>query len=109
MQTKIISEEAFYDTYRPKKNPFDAHAAWDGCMLETYGEELSHVQAVLKTAPDTIWTVLDCDGELMVGNGYQHVNRMGYIITEIPAPADTWVVVEDPENLEKDSDEDEDR
>ena len=34
---KTITEDQFYDTYKPVKNPFDANAAWDGSMLETYG------------------------------------------------------------------------
>lgn len=108
-EDKIISEEAFYETYKPVKNPFNKDAPWDGSMLETYGRELEHVKKVLETAPDTVWTVLDCDGPLVVGSGFHHVNRVGYIITEVPVEAGQSVVTEaDPDELEGNSGDDED-
>lgn len=96
---KTITEDQFYDTYKPVKNPFEADAAWDGAMLETYGRDLAHVQEVLKTAPDTVWTVLDVDGALVAASGFHHVNRMGYIITEVPVAAGECV-----ETIDEDAD-----
>jgi hypothetical protein len=99
---KTISEDEFYATYKPVKNPFVADASWGGAMLETYGRELAHVEEVLKTAPDTVWTVLDCDGALIVGSGFHHVNRLGYIITEVPVAAGESV-----ETIDEDAGDDE--
>jgi len=94
------------------KNPFNANASWDGSMLETFGPELAHVQDVFKSAPDTVWTVLDCDGAHVVGSGFHYVNRVGYIITEVPVEPGQSVATEaDPDELEgnlDDEDEDED-
>lgn len=98
---KSISEDDFYATYKPVKNPFEADAAWNGAMLETYGRELEHVENVLKTAPGTVWTVLDVDGSLIASSGFHHVNRIGYIITEVPVAAGESV-----ETIDEDADDD---
>lgn len=87
MTHKLISEDEFYATYKPVKNPFEKDVAWDGAMLETYGRELEHVQEALKTVPGSVWTVLDCDGAIIASSGFHHVNRLGYLITEVSVPA----------------------
>jgi hypothetical protein len=99
---KQISEDEFYETYKPVKNPFEADAPWDGAMLETYGRELEHVEKVLKTAPDTVWTVLDVDGALIASSGFHHINRIGYIITEVPVAAGECVETIDEDAAEDD-------
>lgn len=105
MKHTTISEEDFYENFKPVKNPFEADAAWDGSMLETYGREHEHVLEVLKTEPQKVWTVLDCDGSLIASSGYHHVNRVGYIITELPVPADEFIETEDPDAKEGNDDE----
>jgi hypothetical protein len=91
MKQRFISEAEFEETYKPIQNTFRKHASWNGCMLEPYGEELLHVLNVLKTEPGRVWTVVECDGHLTVGSGYHLVNRMGYVITEVPAAEDEMV------------------
>lgn len=67
--------------FQPKANPNIAVEVFDGLMFETFGEELSQVTA----APtENVWTVLDCDGEMVVSSGLHFVNRMGYFICEVP-------------------------
>jgi hypothetical protein len=51
--------------------------------FETFGRELAFVREQL---PEVIWTLLDCDGKLVVANGYHVVNRLGYYITQIACP-----------------------
>ena len=41
-----ITEEDFYDDFKPQLNHFDDNASFDGCMFETYGEELGEAKAV---------------------------------------------------------------
>lgn len=105
---KTISEDEFFETYKPVKNPFIRHASWNGSMLEPYGNELAHVQETLKHEPNRVWTVLDCDGALIASSGYHHVNRMGYIITEVPVAEGDMVETIDEDATDNEEDEDED-
>jgi hypothetical protein len=104
---KTISEAEFFEKYKPVTNPFVRNASWNGSMLETYGLELAHVQEVLAVTPNKVWTVLDCDGALIVSSGYHHVNRMGYIITEVPVADDEMVETFDEDATDEEEDEDE--
>jgi hypothetical protein len=80
-----ISYEQWLEKYRPIKNPFDSDAPFEGCMFETYGADLEfvHIQPARK-----IWTLLDCDGKLILCEGFHYVNRHGYFISEVDFPAD---------------------
>lgn len=101
---KMISEDDFYRLYKPVKNPFVKNGPWNGCMLETYGLEFAHVREVLVENPNKVWTVLDCDGELFLSSGYSHVNRMGYIITEVPVEEGVDITVEDEDDFPAEED-----
>jgi hypothetical protein len=94
-RVKTVAGKLF-DEYKPVKNPLDKNASFDGCMLETYGAELEVVFEQLKKDGAKIWTVLDGDGSgLVVVAGFHFVNRLGYIITEIPWESDTIEFDED--------------
>lgn len=84
-----ISEQQFWAQFKPIKNPHDSNASYDGCMFETFGVEHDAVLKANQTNPLTVWTIQDCNGLLFIGNGYHFVNRMGYLITEVPAEPDT--------------------
>ncbi len=75
-------DDDFYEKFNPVKNHLDDNASWDGCMFETYGEEVEYVHKVNDETPRKVWTILDCDGFFYIGAGYHHVNRHGYLITE---------------------------
>lgn len=81
--TLIINYNNFQEVFKLKTNHIDDNASYDGCMFETYGVELEFVK---DHAQEHIWTILDGDGTLIVSNGYQYVNRIGYLISEIPVP-----------------------
>jgi hypothetical protein len=100
MQTYTLTEDQFAREYQPQPNHFDDNASWDGCMLETYGEELDYVKTVFQHTPRRVWTVLDCDGETIVVSGFHYVNRMGYIITENPAPEGLDIEVLDADDFD---------
>lgn len=36
------------------------------------------------TPAEQVWTVLDCDGSLILSPGYRFVNRFGYVVCERP-------------------------
>ena len=90
---KTITYDDFMDTYKPIKNTLDESAGYDGCMFETYGDEL---KKVMDTPHGYVWTLLEADdGSLVIGSGYHLVNRMGYFITEKPYEDDIEVIDED--------------
>lgn len=76
------TDDDFYEKFNPIKNHINDNASFDGCMFETYGEELEFVQKTAKETPKKVWTILDCEGKLYLGAGYHYVNRFGYLITE---------------------------
>lgn len=96
----MLTDDAFYSTYKTILNPFilqkyknkeidpsliENREAWQGCMLETYGEELQYVLDTAKTKPLHIWTIVEGDDDtIVISAGYHLVNRMGYLITEQP-------------------------
>jgi hypothetical protein len=84
MHIKLTVSE-FEEQFKPIANHIEPNAPWNGVMYETFGDELSHVRAIAQESPAKVWTVLDSDGEESLVSGYHHVNRMGYIVTEIPA------------------------
>jgi hypothetical protein len=77
--------EQWVEQYRPIANP-DGDSGFivndQSIFFETHGEDLKTVQAALEKDPAKVWTVLDVDGELYVGEGYQFVNRFGYFLTD---------------------------
>jgi hypothetical protein len=79
---KEISEDEWFEKYKPIKNNLDKHASFDDYMFETYDEELAFVK---EQDEFNIWTYADGDnGGTFIFNGYHIVNRIGYFITEVP-------------------------
>jgi hypothetical protein len=79
-----ISEDEFYEEFRPLKNPLVDDAAFDGCMFETYGEELDYIKEHLdcKFCKRGIWTIIEVEGNFYFLSGFHYVNRFGYLLTE---------------------------
>jgi hypothetical protein len=70
------------EKYKPITNPFDEHASLGGVMFETYGKELEFVRAQTNKH---IWTYQDGDeGSLIITSGFRLIDRIGYVVTEIP-------------------------
>ncbi len=93
-----MTKEEFDATYKLRRNHLNADAAWTsddgGCLFETYGEELDFVR---KQDPRTVWTLVDDDdGEQRLLSGFHVVNRIGYLVSTMPAPdgADIQVAIE---------------
>jgi len=52
----------------------------DGTILfETYGKDL---ERIMGTNSQHVWTLVDCDGKLVIVAGYHLVNRMNYLVTK---------------------------
>ena len=82
-----LTEDQFFDQFKPIKNHFDANASYDGHMFETYGQEYEFVNEQLKVNPLKVWTLVEgCDDDnLYITEGWHFVNRLGYFVTEVPA------------------------
>jgi len=81
-----ITWDEWVEQYKPKVNHIlgEEGASFCGYMYETFGEEFDYVRTV---DPSLVWTIMDGDdGETFVGDGLHFVNRIGYIVTEVPAP-----------------------
>ena len=102
-----IKEDVFWNEYKPQINHIERArvdksvadediCSYSGCLYETYGEDIDYINSLVKEGKvKHIWTVLDCEGELVISSGKWHVNRMGYIVTEKPWSEDMIEVDED--------------
>ena len=80
----VMSYDDWFAKYKPVKNIIARNSegyGFEGCMFETFGEELNHVR---KTNPKNVWTLLDNEGTWEISSGLRVVNRLGYFITEVP-------------------------
>jgi hypothetical protein len=84
LPTLVLTEDEFWEQYKPNQNTIGTHGSFEGCMFETYGEELEQVKKVLAAEPDHIFTIIEVDGEMYISKGFHYVNRFGYLITENP-------------------------
>lgn len=75
--------------FRPLKTPYSDPDV-DATMFETYRPDLDFVRA---QPQKNVWTVLDCDGKLIVADGYHLVNRLGYYVTEVACPENEFIDV----------------
>ena len=86
-----MTEDEWFETYKPIQNHLDSNASFSGCMFETYGEEVEFVKS---TPEQHVWMYGDGDdGGTYIWSGWGYVNRIGYFITEVPCPADILIQV----------------
>ena len=74
-------EDVFYDYFRPFRHPAAALDVWGDHGLETFGADLTLVQAYDQ---DYVWTVIDGDKDQWIVPGFHCVNRVCYLLTEVP-------------------------
>jgi hypothetical protein len=104
-----LTEDEFDERYALVVNPFNPHASWgfgdnEGCLFETYGEELDFVR---RQDPQCVWTFVDGDnGDLYVISGFHWVNRIGYLVSREPVPMGTVVEVHIPMDFVEPDDDD---
>lgn len=57
----------------------------DGCegMMETFSPHIERVLEVSKSAPKTVWTIMDSEDDdiMVICAGYHHVGRVSYFIS----------------------------
>lgn len=72
---KYISTELWRSLFRPTTET----------PLAISGDDLAEVNAVARTKPNNIWTVVQTEDGNAIVSGLHFVNRVGYFITEHPA------------------------
>jgi len=91
-----LTEAEFDEQYRAVPNHLNPHAPWDqgdaqGCLFETYGEEYDFIKSFDR---NRVWTLIDNnDGDTFILSGLHWVNRLGFLVTQIPWPAGSTVEV----------------
>jgi hypothetical protein len=78
----ILHEDAFYAHFKPYRHPECQHSIWGGHGIESYGKDF---EIVRRLNPDYVWTVVDGEhGEQWITPGIHYVNRICYLVTEVP-------------------------
>ncbi len=107
-QQNIISEDDWIATYRPLPAP-----GGDGGFDFGEGSTLldwtrpDHVAILDAADPACVWTVVDGDEGPAIVTGRHFVNRLGYIVTEVPTSNEDLEIVMD-DDFDRPDDEDED-
>jgi hypothetical protein len=89
-----MTEDEFVAQYPLLTNHLNPNASWTvndnrGCLFETYGQELEFVR---QQDPHTVWTLLDGD-DVEILSGFHYVNRIGYLVSLVPVPEGTDILV----------------
>jgi hypothetical protein len=94
-----ITEEKFSERFPLLRNHLNANASWssgeeDGCLFETYDEELAFVR---RQNPRTVWTLVDGDDDdQYLLSGFHFVNRIGYLVSSVAVPEGQEIEVRIP-------------
>jgi len=92
-EIKTITEDQFYEKFNPVKNHLDDNASFDGCMFETYDEEVDFVFELAKKEK-RVWTIIEGENDSMFYvTGFHYVNRIGFLVTEEEYTEETEVII----------------
>ena len=87
-----MTEDEWYETYKPIKNGIDSTSSWNDHMFETYGDDVDFVN---NQPYENIWTwVSGDDGGTYLVSGRYYINRIGYFVTEVPFPDNTTIQIQ---------------
>ncbi len=104
MELLRLTEEQFDEQFELVQNHIDDNASFDGCMFETFGDEVEFVMEMAKQ--NRVITIIESDCEEDINDsgevsacmyyvsGYHFVNRIGYLITTEPITEEFEVKLE---------------
>lgn len=84
-----ITYDEFFERYKPTKNHLEIDRGWDGCLYETFGEELKYIIETQHNS-HVVWTMIEDDDKFITIPGFWRINRMGYFVTQIPWSSDEF-------------------
>jgi len=77
-----ITEDEFESKFTMTKNHLEPNASLDGCMYETYGEEVEYIASLANSK--RVWTFIEAEDNVYFVTGMHFVNRLGYFVTTEP-------------------------
>jgi hypothetical protein len=80
-KTTCFHEDVFYEYFRPFRHPAARFDIWGSIGLETFGDDFLLAR---EYAQEYVWTVVDASTDQWIIPGLHHVNRVCYLLTEIP-------------------------
>ena len=101
---RLITWDQFEAEFKPRQNLLTKRSDYNGWKYETYGDHDAFIRMFARTNPENVWTIIDGDEGIVIGSGWQYVNRMGYIITELPRKAGESITVQDEKDIVYDLD-----
>jgi hypothetical protein len=101
---RLITWDEFETEFKPRQNLLTKRSDYNGWKYETYGDHEAFIRMFAQTNPENVWTIMDGDEGIIIGSGWHYVNRMGYIITELPYKAGQSVTVQDEKDIVYDLD-----
>jgi hypothetical protein len=93
---KNLTEDEFYEKFTPIKNHLDDNASFDGCMFETFNEEMEYVRKMAEE--NRVVTIIEGEDEInddgepsacmFYSSGLHLVNRIGFLVLDKPYSED---------------------
>jgi len=80
MSDNLLTDDLWFELFKPQQNHLNPNAPWGGVMYETYGAEQDYI---LAQPTQNVWTWVDCDGGTALVSGFAYVNRLGYFVCEV--------------------------
>lgn len=86
---ELSESELFWQTYKPIVNTVSDTRIVEAQAGKFYGfettnEDLAFIVGTLEKAPKTVWTMVDGDDGTYILAGAHSVNRICYLVTEVP-------------------------
>ncbi len=83
MEVQKISFDEFEVRFVPQNNvSTPEQEAFNGCFYESFGRDLEVIEETAKKSPNNVWTILNIDGRIVIGEGFHVVNSVGYLVTK---------------------------
>ena len=96
-QQRITCDE-FDEVYKPIINNFEKDAEWGGYVfVKNDPEQYAYVMKIWEENPSRVWSYVPDYEPTFVRSGWGICDVDGYVITEVPCPADTVISVYEPD------------
>lgn len=84
VRTEVLKEQRRSGSWAEFVRRFDPLEIPEGGHQDFATDYMWETRVGLECDPAHVWTVVECDGQLYIMEGWHYVNRMGYIIAKNP-------------------------